>query len=157
MRGLTSHGYEVHNKIKLINKKHTVTGLTNLKLSKHISFDNLSAGLKLEIVSSLAQRSSMGQLRRLFESRAIFKLPVIVKRATQIVHSTFLVLKLKKCLSDETLVIPLDRIQVADKLYFIEKPVEIIDCEVKRLKQIRILIVKVCWNSRRGPEFTWEN
>nr|GFC76347.1 putative reverse transcriptase domain-containing protein [Tanacetum cinerariifolium] len=68
----------------------------------------------------------------------------------------FHVLKLKKCLSDETLVIPLDRIQVADKLYFIEKPVEIIDCEVKRLKQSRILIVKVCWNSRRGPEFTWE-
>ncbi|GKC15252.1 hypothetical protein Tco_1012034, partial [Tanacetum coccineum] len=29
------------------------------------------------------------------------------------------------------------------------------DREVKRLKQSRILIVKVRWNSRRGPEFTW--
>nr|GEU75719.1 reverse transcriptase domain-containing protein [Tanacetum cinerariifolium] len=44
---------------------------------------HLSTGLKLEIVSSLAHRSSMRQLRRLFLSRAVFKLPVIVKRATQ--------------------------------------------------------------------------
>ncbi|GKD56227.1 hypothetical protein Tco_1289614, partial [Tanacetum coccineum] len=61
-----------------------------------------------------------------------------------------------KCLSDETLVIPLDEIQIDDKFHFIEKPVEIIDREVKRLKQSRIPIVKVRWNSRRGPEFTWE-
>ncbi|GKG37317.1 hypothetical protein Tco_0447490, partial [Tanacetum coccineum] len=39
---------------------------------------------------------------------------------------------------------------------FIEEPVEIMDREVKRLKQSRIPIVKVRWNSRRGPEFTWE-
>ncbi|GJR49498.1 putative reverse transcriptase domain-containing protein [Tanacetum coccineum] len=62
----------------------------------------------------------------------------------------------KKCLSDETLAIPLDEIQVDDKLHFIEEPVEIMDREVKRLKQSRIPIVKVRWNSRRGPEFTWE-
>ncbi|GKB84427.1 hypothetical protein Tco_0956699, partial [Tanacetum coccineum] len=43
-----------------------------------------------------------------------------------------------------------------DKLHFIEEPVEIMDCEVKRLKQSRIPIVKVRWNSRRGLEFTWE-
>ncbi|GJZ18326.1 hypothetical protein Tco_0554449 [Tanacetum coccineum] len=43
-----------------------------------------------------------------------------------------------------------------DKLNFIEEPVEIMDREVKRLKQSRIPIVKVRWNSRRGPEFTWE-
>ncbi|GJX74854.1 putative reverse transcriptase domain-containing protein [Tanacetum coccineum] len=62
----------------------------------------------------------------------------------------------KKFLSDKTLAIPLDEIQIDDKLHFIEEPVEIIDREVKRLKQSRILIVKVRWNSRRGPEFTWE-
>ncbi|GJR86060.1 putative reverse transcriptase domain-containing protein, partial [Tanacetum coccineum] len=72
------------------------------------------------------------------------------------VHSTFHVSNLKKCLSDETLAIPLDEIQVDDKLYFIEEPVEIMECEVKRLKQSRIPIVKVRCNSRRGPEFTWE-
>ncbi|GJU92191.1 putative reverse transcriptase domain-containing protein [Tanacetum coccineum] len=53
-------------------------------------------------------------------------------------------------------VIRFDEIQIDDKLYFIEEPVEIMDHEVKRLKQSRIPIVKVRWNSRRGPEFTWE-
>ncbi|GKD55128.1 hypothetical protein Tco_1288515 [Tanacetum coccineum] len=72
------------------------------------------------------------------------------------VHSTFHVSKLKKCFVDEPLAIPLDEIQIDDKLNFIEEPVEIMDREVKRLKQSRIPIVKVCWNSRRGPEFTWE-
>nr|GEW39559.1 putative reverse transcriptase domain-containing protein [Tanacetum cinerariifolium] len=72
------------------------------------------------------------------------------------VHSMFHVSKLKKCLVDEPLAIPLDEIQVDDKLHFIEEPVEIMDREVKRLKQSHILIVKVRWNSRIGPEFTWE-
>ncbi|GKC41094.1 hypothetical protein Tco_1053478 [Tanacetum coccineum] len=57
---------------------------------------------------------------------------------------------------DETLAIPLNEIQIDDKLHFIKKPVEIIDHEVKYLKQSRIPIVNVRWNSRRGPEFTWE-
>ncbi|GJW53221.1 putative reverse transcriptase domain-containing protein [Tanacetum coccineum] len=39
---------------------------------------------------------------------------------------------------------------------FVEEPVEIMDREVKRLKQSHITIVKVRWNSKRGPEFTWE-
>nr|GEY25971.1 putative reverse transcriptase domain-containing protein [Tanacetum cinerariifolium] len=72
------------------------------------------------------------------------------------VHSTFHVSKLKKCMADESLVIPLDEIQVDDKLNFIEEPVEIMNNEVKCLKHSRILIVKVHWNSKRGPEFTWE-
>ncbi|GKA65133.1 hypothetical protein Tco_0764840, partial [Tanacetum coccineum] len=59
-------------------------------------------------------------------------------------------------MADEPLVIPLDEIQVDNKLHFIKEPVEIMDREVKRLKQSRIPIVKVRWNSRRGPEFTWE-
>ncbi|GJR10888.1 putative reverse transcriptase domain-containing protein [Tanacetum coccineum] len=71
-------------------------------------------------------------------------------------YSTFHVSNLKKCLSDKTLVIPLDEIQIDDKLHFIEEPVETMDREVKRLKQSRIPIVKVRWNSRIGPEFTWE-
>nr|GEZ59096.1 retrotransposon protein, putative, Ty3-gypsy subclass [Tanacetum cinerariifolium] len=54
------------------------------------------------------------------------------------VHSMFHVSKLKKCMADEPLVIPLDEIQVDDKLNFIEEPVEIMDREVKRLKQSRI-------------------
>ncbi|GJS61961.1 hypothetical protein Tco_0656745 [Tanacetum coccineum] len=62
----------------------------------------------------------------------------------------------KKCFVDEPLAIPLDEIQIDDKLNFIEEPVEIMDREVKRLKQSRIPIVKVRWNSIRGPEFIWE-
>ncbi|GJU81327.1 putative reverse transcriptase domain-containing protein [Tanacetum coccineum] len=49
-----------------------------------------------------------------------------------------------------------DEIQLDDKLHFIEEPIEIMDREVKQLKQSRIPIVKFCWNSRQGPEFTWE-
>ncbi|GJW06872.1 putative reverse transcriptase domain-containing protein [Tanacetum coccineum] len=62
----------------------------------------------------------------------------------------------KKCYSDKPLAVPLEGLHVDDKLYFVEEPVQIMDQEVKRLKQIRIPIIKVRWNSRRGPEFTWE-
>ncbi|GJV09889.1 hypothetical protein Tco_1351430 [Tanacetum coccineum] len=72
------------------------------------------------------------------------------------VSNTFHVSNLKKCYSDEPLVVPLEGLHVDDKLRFMEEPMEIIDREVKRLKQSRILIFKVRWNSRRGPEFTWE-
>ncbi|GJT08545.1 hypothetical protein Tco_0843007 [Tanacetum coccineum] len=72
------------------------------------------------------------------------------------VYSTFHVSNLKKCMTNEPLATPLDEIKIDDKLHFIKEPIEIMDHEVKRLKQSRILIVKVCWNSRRGPEFTWE-
>nr|GEX40542.1 putative reverse transcriptase domain-containing protein [Tanacetum cinerariifolium] len=72
------------------------------------------------------------------------------------VHSTFHVSNLKKCLSDEPLAIPLDELHIDDKLRFVKEPVEIMDREIKQLKQSRILIIKVRWNSKRGPEFTWE-
>ncbi|GKA12995.1 hypothetical protein Tco_0692541 [Tanacetum coccineum] len=62
----------------------------------------------------------------------------------------------EKCLSDEPLAISLDEIHIDDKLHFVEEPVEIMDCEVKRLKQSRITMIKVRWNSERGPEFAWE-
>ncbi|GKG37461.1 hypothetical protein Tco_0447634, partial [Tanacetum coccineum] len=52
------------------------------------------------------------------------------------VHNTFQVSNLRKCYANE--------------------PIEIMDREVKRLRQSRVPLVKVRWNSRRGPEFTWE-
>nr|GEZ09129.1 putative reverse transcriptase domain-containing protein [Tanacetum cinerariifolium] len=58
---------------------------------------------------------------------------------------------------DESLIIPLDEVQRDNKLLFIEEPAKIMDCEVKRLKQSRIPIVKVRWNLHRGPEYTWEH
>ncbi|GJV80169.1 putative reverse transcriptase domain-containing protein [Tanacetum coccineum] len=72
------------------------------------------------------------------------------------VHDTFHVSNLKKCLADPTLQVPLDEIQVDAKLNFVEEPVEILEREFKKLKRNRIAIVKVQWNSKRGPEFTWE-
>nr|GFA50584.1 putative reverse transcriptase domain-containing protein [Tanacetum cinerariifolium] len=68
------------------------------------------------------------------------------------VHETFHVSNLKKCLADLTL-----QSQVDAKLNFVEELVEILETEFKKLKRSRIDIVKVQWNSKRGPEFTWEH
>nr|GEV46603.1 putative reverse transcriptase domain-containing protein [Tanacetum cinerariifolium] len=80
------------------------------------------------------------------------KLPQELSR----VHNTFHVSNLKKCYSDDPLTVPLDGLRIDDQLYFVEEPVEIMDHEVKRLKRSCIPLVKVRWNSKRGPEFTWE-
>ncbi|GJY04639.1 putative reverse transcriptase domain-containing protein [Tanacetum coccineum] len=73
------------------------------------------------------------------------------------VHSTFHVSNLKKCLSDESLVIPMKKLRLDEKLNFVEEPIEIMDREVKKIRQSRIPIFKVRWNSKRGLEFTWEH
>nr|GFC10499.1 putative reverse transcriptase domain-containing protein [Tanacetum cinerariifolium] len=72
------------------------------------------------------------------------------------VHNMFHVSNLKKCYANEPLAVPLDGLHFDDKLQFVEEPVEIMDREVKQLRNNHISIVKVQWNSRRGPEFTWE-
>nr|GFA64411.1 putative reverse transcriptase domain-containing protein [Tanacetum cinerariifolium] len=72
------------------------------------------------------------------------------------VHNTFHASNLKKCHADEPLAVLLDGLHFDDKLHFVEEPVEIMDREVKQLKQSRIPLVKVRWNSKRGPEFLWE-
>nr|GFA98913.1 putative reverse transcriptase domain-containing protein [Tanacetum cinerariifolium] len=72
------------------------------------------------------------------------------------VHNTFHVSNLKKCYANEPLAVPLDGLHFDDKLQFVEEPIEIIDREVKRLRNSLVPIVKVQWNSRRGHEFTWE-
>ncbi|GKB61889.1 hypothetical protein Tco_0918075 [Tanacetum coccineum] len=61
----------------------------------------------------------------------------------------FHVSNLKKCYADEPLAVPLDGLHIDDKLHFVEEPVEIMDREIKQLKQSRIPIIKVRWNSRR--------
>ncbi|GJU98913.1 putative reverse transcriptase domain-containing protein [Tanacetum coccineum] len=70
------------------------------------------------------------------------------------VHNVFHICNLKKFLSTDTLVIPLEEIQLDDKLNFVEEPIEIMDREVKQLKRRSIPIIKVLWNVRRGPEYT---
>nr|GFC66766.1 putative reverse transcriptase domain-containing protein [Tanacetum cinerariifolium] len=51
-------------------------------------------------------------------------------------------------------VMPLKGVHIDDTLQFVEKPVEIMEQEIKRLKRSWIPLVKVRWNSERGPEFT---
>ncbi|GJU04097.1 putative reverse transcriptase domain-containing protein [Tanacetum coccineum] len=72
------------------------------------------------------------------------------------IHDTFHVSNLKKCLADVNLHVLLEEIMIDDKLRFVKEPIEIMDREVKKLKRSWIPIVKVRWNTRRGPEFTWE-
>ncbi|GKD21875.1 hypothetical protein Tco_1223578 [Tanacetum coccineum] len=154
-----------------------------------VSVDHLSARLKLEIVSSLAQRSSTEKIIQIksriqaardrqksyadvrqkpFEfqvgDKIIAKVGTIAYRLElpeqlSRVHSTFHVSNLKKCISDETLAIPLDEIQIDDKLYFIKEPVKIMDREVKLLKQSRILMVKEDANLKllRSLPSAWNN
>ncbi|GKB95191.1 hypothetical protein Tco_0981328 [Tanacetum coccineum] len=64
--------------------------------------------------------------------------------------------KLNPLFTNLSFLVPLEGLQVDNKLYFVEEPVEIMDREVKQLRQSRVPIVKVRWNSRWGPEFTWE-
>ncbi|GJU75473.1 hypothetical protein Tco_1272543 [Tanacetum coccineum] len=61
-----------------------------------------------------------------------------------------------KCLANANFHVSLDEIKVDKTLRFVEEPLEIMDREVKTLKRSKIPIVKVRWNSKRGPEFTWE-
>jgi hypothetical protein len=59
-------------------------------------------------------------------------------------------------LSNETLKTPLEEIQVGERLSFKEEPIEVMERKVKKLKKKKVSIVKVRWNAKRGPEFTWE-
>ncbi|GJR66801.1 putative reverse transcriptase domain-containing protein [Tanacetum coccineum] len=72
------------------------------------------------------------------------------------VHDTFRVSNLKMFLADANLHVALNEIKVDKTLRFVEEPIEIMDREVKSLKRIKISIVNVRWNSKRGPEFMWE-
>ncbi|GJU70093.1 putative reverse transcriptase domain-containing protein [Tanacetum coccineum] len=79
---------------------------------------------------------------------------VAYKLELSIVHHTFHVSNPKKCYADEPLVVPLEGVHIDDTLQFVDEPIEIMEREIKRLKRSRIPLVKVRWNSRRGPEFT---
>ncbi|GJR94725.1 hypothetical protein Tco_0266899 [Tanacetum coccineum] len=73
------------------------------------------------------------------------------------VHDTFHVSNMKKYLADANLRVPLNEIKVDKTLHFVKEHVEIMDREIKKLKRRKIALVKVRWNSKRGPEFTWEH
>nr|GEU65416.1 putative reverse transcriptase domain-containing protein [Tanacetum cinerariifolium] len=66
-------------------------------------------------------------------------------------------LEFERCLADANLHVPLDEIKADKTLRFVEEPLEIMDREIKKLKCRKIALVKVRWNSKRGPEVTWEH
>ncbi|KAD3336352.1 hypothetical protein E3N88_31871 [Mikania micrantha] len=72
------------------------------------------------------------------------------------VHDVFHVSNLRKCLANESLIMPLQDVEVNEKLKFIEQPLQIEDRREKRLKRKKLVLVKVKWNSRRDPEYIWE-
>nr|GEW34204.1 hypothetical protein [Tanacetum cinerariifolium] len=72
------------------------------------------------------------------------------------IHDTFHVSNLKKCLAESDIQVPLEEIKIDKKLRFVEEPIEIVARDVKKLKRRRIPLVKVCWNSWQGAEYTWE-
>ncbi|GJX98091.1 hypothetical protein Tco_0355110 [Tanacetum coccineum] len=115
-------------------------------------------GQKLEKASLLDRRSSRRLLTRLFRLRKDSKLHEIARKAMLKIgiHDTFHVSTMKKCLADGNLHVPLEEIKNDNELRFVEEPIEIMDRKVKKLKQIRIPIVKVRWNSQQGPKFSWE-
>ncbi|GJZ84173.1 hypothetical protein Tco_0649512 [Tanacetum coccineum] len=80
---------------------------------------------------------------------------VLIKELSCI-HNTFHVSNLKKCLAEPDVQVTLEDIEIDENLCFVEEPIEIVERDVKKLKRRRIPLVKVHWNSRQGPEFTWE-
>ncbi|XP_076929878.1 uncharacterized protein LOC143594446 [Bidens hawaiensis] len=72
------------------------------------------------------------------------------------VHPKFHVSNLRKCLAEGNLHILLDEVQMDESMRAIEKHAEIVGHMDKETKRTRIPHVKVRWESKRGPEFTWE-
>ncbi|GJX83202.1 hypothetical protein Tco_0332683 [Tanacetum coccineum] len=119
------------------------------------SADHLSVEPKLEIKRGKLNPWYIGPfkiLKRVGPVAYTLELP----KELSSVHSIFYISNLKKCLSDESLIILMKELRLDDTLNFVEELVEIMNREVKQLRQSHIPIVKVRWNSKRGPEFTWE-
>nr|GEV33958.1 putative reverse transcriptase domain-containing protein [Tanacetum cinerariifolium] len=122
--------------------------LTGPKLIREMT--EMIVQIKNQLLAARSRKKSYADVRRKpleFETIKILSRigPVAYKldlpQELHGIHNTFHVSNLKKCLADEELVILLDEVKIADKLHFIEEPVEIIDQEVKQLKQSRIPIV----------------
>ncbi|KAJ9545159.1 hypothetical protein OSB04_024866 [Centaurea solstitialis] len=73
-----------------------------------------------------------------------------------LIHDTFHVSQLRKCLADESAHIPIDDIQVDERLNYVERPIAILERKTKSLRNKEIGLVKVQWEHRKGSEWTWE-
>ncbi|GJW67862.1 hypothetical protein Tco_0122286 [Tanacetum coccineum] len=64
--------------------------------------------------------------------------------------------KFEEVFADANLHVPLNEIKIDKTLHFVEELMEIMDRKIRNLKRSKIPLVKVHWNLKRGPEFTWE-
>ncbi|XP_022024032.1 uncharacterized protein LOC110924317 [Helianthus annuus] len=72
------------------------------------------------------------------------------------IHDTFHVSQLRKCLADETAYVPLDDIELDEKLNYVERPIAIKDSKVTHLRKKTIKQVLVQWQHWKGSDLTWE-
>ncbi|KAL4585882.1 hypothetical protein LXL04_010509 [Taraxacum kok-saghyz] len=72
------------------------------------------------------------------------------------IHNTFHVSQLRKCIVDDTAIVPLEDIQIDERLNYVEKPIAILERKIKKLRNKEIGTVKVQWQHRKGSEWTWE-
>nr|GFA49148.1 putative reverse transcriptase domain-containing protein [Tanacetum cinerariifolium] len=97
-------------------------------------------GTSLDMITKLALR--LHRLKHFMVESVVH--PYVGPR----VHNTFHVSNLKKCYSDDPLVVSLEGLQVDDKLHFVEEPLEVMDREVKQLRRSRVPIVKIHADSK---------
>ncbi|XP_047250013.1 uncharacterized protein LOC124885816 [Capsicum annuum] len=62
-----------------------------------------------------------------------------------------------ECIGDHSLVLPKEEINVKDSLTYEEEPVDILDCQVRKLGSKEITLVKVLWKNQKVEEATWES
>ncbi|KAJ9563463.1 hypothetical protein OSB04_008623 [Centaurea solstitialis] len=72
------------------------------------------------------------------------------------IHDTFHVSQLRKCLADDSAFVPLEDIEVDERLNYAEKPIAVLERKTKTLRNKEVGIVKVQWEHRKGSEWTWE-
>ncbi|GJT17858.1 hypothetical protein Tco_0876564 [Tanacetum coccineum] len=123
---------------------------------EYLHYGELGLIIRIELGSSTTIKHFEQRLPRLWQLLN-FKLCQVVQVLEDLSRAgpTY-VSNLKKCLGNANLHVSLNDIKIDKTLRFVEEPVEIMDREVKSLKHSRIPLVKVRWNSKRGPEFTWE-
>ena len=72
------------------------------------------------------------------------------------VHPVFHVSMLCKCIGDPSRVFPVDDVQVTEELSYEEKPIALLDHQVRRLRTKDVASVKVLWQNNNREEMTWE-
>ena len=73
------------------------------------------------------------------------------------IHDTFHVSQLRKCIADESAVVPLEGIQVDASLNYVERSIVIRDRRIKALRNKEVSLVQVQWQHRKGSKLTWES